>query len=248
MARLRSLLRRPSAPMLVALLALFVALGGPAQASRFINGKLLRKGSVTSRQVRDHSLQVRDLRKSAARKLERTRNGSITESKIRNGAVTPGKLARGAVGSSAIADRSVGSGDIAQGAVGGLEVADGSLTGADVGDGALDARDVARFWGHFTVTLGSQPTGPNQSIPSRGCWRGDPVGLAPERSHANIAGDLILVTPSTGWPAIEPPGGLTFFARASTTAGRFTLTVCNESDTPVAPAAVMFNYAVVDVP
>jgi hypothetical protein len=225
--------------MLVALLALFVALGGPAEAKRLLIG---------SKQVRNHSLQVRDLSKKAVKSLRRTPNGSVTESKLRNGSVTPGKLARGAVGSTAIADRSVRSGDIAQSAVGSLEVADGSLTGTDVADGTLDVRDVARFWGHFTVTLGSQPTGANQSIPSRGCWRGDPVGLAPERSGADIAGDLILVTPSTGWPNLTPPGGLTFFARPSTTTGRFTLTVCNESSAAVAPAAVTFNYAVVDVP
>src|SRR5690349_19447233 len=125
MPRPRSLLRRPSAPMIVALLALFVALGGPAQAKRMLLG---------SKQVRNHSLQVHDLSKKAVRSLHRTPNGSITESKIRNGAITPGKLARGAVGSHAIADRSVAQGDIALGAVGGLEVADGSLGGADVAD------------------------------------------------------------------------------------------------------------------
>lgn len=239
MPRPLSFVRRPSAAMLVALLALFVALGGPAQAKRFLIG---------SHQVRDHSLRLRDLSKGTVRSLRRTPNGSITESKIRNGAITPGKLARGAVGSTAIADRSVRRGDIGLAAVGGLEVADGSLTGADVADGTLDARDVSRFWGHFTVTLGSRPGTSAQPIPKRGCWRGDPVGLAPERSHADIAGDVILVTPGAGWPTVAPPAGLTFYARASTTPSRFTLTVCNESDTPVDPVPVTFNYVILGVP
>jgi hypothetical protein len=241
MPRLRSLLRRPSAPMIVALLALFVALGGPAEAKRMLLG---------SKQVRNHSLKVHDLRKSAVRSLRRTPDGSITEAKIRNGAVTPGKLARGAVGTHAIADRSVASGDISLGAVGSLEVADGSLGGADIADGSLDSRDIGRFWGRFTVTLGSRPGQSAQPIGPGACWRGDPVGLAPERAHANIAEDVIVVTPGAGWPDRDPPAGATFFARASSTPGRFTLTVCNApaSGTAINPVAVAFNYVVVDVP
>jgi hypothetical protein len=221
--------------MIVALLALFVALGGPAQAKRLLLG---------SKQIRNHSLEVRDLRKSAVRSLRRTPNGTITEAKIRNGAITPGKLARGSVGTHAIADRSVARGDIALGAVGGLEVADGALSGADVADGSLDARDIGRFWGHFTAPVGAMNPGD--------CWRGDPVGLAPERSRADIARDVILVTPSTGWPDPSDHQGLTFAARASTTPGRFTLMICNETDARVpasgASFSVTFNYVVIDVP
>jgi hypothetical protein len=222
-------LRRPSAPMLVALLALFIALGGPAQAKRLLVG---------SKDVRNHSLQVRDLSRKAARSLRRTPNWSVTEAKLRNGAVTPGKLARGAVGSAAIADRSVGGGDVAQGAVGSFEVADGTLTGADVADGALDARDVGRFWGHFTIHVG--PVGASS------CWRGDPVGLAPERSHADITGDMVLVTPGRDWPD-APSAGLSLTAHPSTTPGRFTLVACNPTSTVVS-GDFTFNYVVIDVP
>src|SRR4051794_39195870 len=101
--------RRPSAALIVALLALFVALGGPAQAANLINGKLLKRGSVTGKAVKDRSLGVRDLSKSSVRKLRTTPAGSVTEAKIANGAITPGKLAPGAVGSSAIAAGGVSS-------------------------------------------------------------------------------------------------------------------------------------------
>jgi hypothetical protein len=226
--------------MLVALLALFVALGGPAHAERLARVAGLTKGSVGSRQVKNHSLRTRDLSRRTVRSLRRTPNGSVTEAKLRNGAVTPGKLARAAVGSSAIADRAVQGGDIGLGAVGGIEVADGSITGADVADGALDSRDIARFWGRFTITLGS--------IAPKACWQGDPVGLAPERSGADISGDVIQVTPSTGWPSTTPPGSLTLATRASTTRGRFTIMTCNLSLATISPVAVAFNYVVIHVP
>jgi hypothetical protein len=223
--------------MVVALIALFVALGGPAHAERMVNGVAakLKRGSVTSKQVRDHSLQTVDLSRKAVRKLERTPRGSVSERQLRNGAVTPGKIARGAVRSAAIADRAVEGGDIALGAVGSLEVADGSLSGADIADGGLDARDIGRFWGHFSITLGVVKPGQ--------CWQGDPVGLAPERSGADISGDLIKVTPGAAWP-----NTLTFAARVSTTRSRFTIIACNPTGADVGGVSVPFNYVIIDVP
>ena len=44
--------RRPSAAMLIALLALFLALDGPAQARKLINGADIRKGTVRSAQIK----------------------------------------------------------------------------------------------------------------------------------------------------------------------------------------------------
>ena len=228
--------------MFVALLALFVALGGPAEAAKLINGKLLKRGSVTSKQVRNHTLTTRDLSKKTVRKLERTPRKSVNEVAIRNGAVTPGKLARGAVSSKAIADRAVRGGDIGLGAVGSLEVADGSVTGTDVADGSLDTRDFARFWGRFTIAVGQQPAGA-QEIGPHSCWRGDPVGLAPERAGADISGDVINVTPGAAYPS-----SLTFAARVSTTPSRFTILACNPTDQPVSATNVPFNYAIFDVP
>lgn len=126
--------RRPSFASAIALLALFIALGGPAEAQR-----LLGRGDVDSRVVQDRSLKMRDLSPRTVRNLRETPNGSVTEAKIRNGAVTPGKLATAAVTTPAIADS----------AVGGTQVANGSLSAADLG----------RFWGRFRATIGPIPWG-----------------------------------------------------------------------------------------
>src|SRR5215208_6963752 len=167
--------RRPSAAMLIALLALFVALGGPAEAQRFINGKLLKQGTVTSGAIKNRTIKTRDLGKRTVRELRRTPIGGVHEAHIANGAVTPGKLARGAVGPAALAGNAVG--------------------GAHVADSSLDARDIGRFWGHFSVTL--------PPIPTHTCWSGEPVGLAPERARADISRDVVLVTPGAQWPDKE---------------------------------------------
>jgi hypothetical protein len=230
--------------MIVALLALFVALGGPAQAAHMINGKLLKRGSVTGKAVKDRSLGVRDLSKTAIRKLQSTPAGSVTEAKIANGAITPGKVAPGAIGSSAIAAGGVSSGNLAGGAVGSPQVADGSLTGSDIADGGLSANDIGRFWGQFSVKL--------PEVPGNKCWSGEPVGLAAERAGANINKDVVLVTPGPQWPDVEVSPGLrralSLTVRQSGNQSRFVLIGCNPTDTPTAPATVLFNYVIVDVP
>jgi hypothetical protein len=158
--------KRPSFATVVALLALFIALGGPAEAQ-----KLLGRGDVDSRVVKDRSLKTRDLSRRAVRDLRSTPNGSITEAKIANRAITPGKLAASAVGAGAIADSAVGS----------AQIANGSITAADLG----------RFWGRFRSTIGPIPPG--------SCWSGEPTGLPPELAGVDISNDLILAQPDDRW-------------------------------------------------
>jgi hypothetical protein len=228
--------RRPSAALIVAVIALFVALGGPAQAAHLINGKLLKRGSVTGKAIKDHSIGFKDLTKKSVRRLQSLPAGSVTEAKIANGAITPGKLSPGAVGSAAIAPGGVSSGNLATGAVGSGQVADNSLTGADIADGGLSANDIGRFWGQFSVNV--------PAVPKQSCWSGEPVGLAPERAHANINKDVVMVTPGAQWPDKQ----LSLTVRQSGNVSRFVLIGCNPTSKATEAATVLFNYVVIDVP
>jgi hypothetical protein len=222
--------KRPSFATCIALLALFIALGGPAHASRFIEGKL-RKGTVTSAAVKDRSLKTRDLSRKTVRELRATPNGSITQVKIADGAVTQGKLAPGAVGGAAIADRSVGAADLATGSVTGAQVADGTLTG----------RDIGRFAGRFQLAKEIPVLHPGQ------CWSGVPADLAAERAKADISNDLVFVTPDSTWPQeklsfnikLEPP---------APKPGRFTLAACNLTLSDSQSFRPSFRYLVIDLP
>jgi len=227
-------MRRPSPAMLVALLALFVALGGPAQARRLVNGADIKKGTIRGKQIKDRTITLRDINPTAVRLLERTPANSITEPMLTNGAVTANKLGAGAVTA----------GKLGAGAVSATAIADGAVTGAKVADGSLTTADVARFSGRFRVT--QQDLG---TIAAHGCWRGEPQGLAPERAAADISGDALLVTPlGSTWD-----DRLMLTARTSGTApqpSRFVLMICNPTDNPITtPAAgLTFSYVVFDVP
>jgi hypothetical protein len=228
-------LKRPSAPMLIALLALFVALGGPAEAQKFVQGKL-RGGSVTSRALKDRTVKVRDISKSAVRELQSTRNNSITEAKLANGSVTPGKLAGGAVGTDAIADRSVMGVDLAPSSVGAAAVVDGSITGTKIADGSLGGQDLGRYQGRFRVNI--------PPIEADRCWSAVPTGLAPELAGADISQDLVLVTPGANWPQDQ----LAFTATNDGNVSRFVLSACNVTTGTVPGSEVGFRYLIVDLP
>jgi hypothetical protein len=228
--------RRPSPAMLVALLALFVALGGPAQAKHLIDGKEIRRGTITTAQLKDRTVAVRDLAPRAVRSLRETADGSITAT----------KLGPGAVGAAAIADGTIGAGDLADGAIAAGKLADSAVTGAKIADGSLTAADIARFSGAFRILAEDLGT-----IKAHACWSREPRGLAPELAGADISQDALLVVPRGSFPA----QAFSFNYRTSPpnpndpgAGSRFVLTLCNRTDADEAPSSIAFSYIVFDLP
>ena len=170
-----ALRRRPSAALVIALLALFVAVGGPAEAARLIGSK----------RRKNRSLKTEDLSRKAVKTLQTTPRRSVGERQLRNGGVTTrscatapsrrsrsrrprsgpisSRPARWARASCAPARR------LAQ-------IADGVVTGAKVADGSLDARDTGALSGRFRVSV--------PAVEPRECWSGEPVGSRPSRPGA----------------------------------------------------------------
>jgi hypothetical protein len=230
--------RRPSPALIIALLALFVALGGPAQARRLINGKDIRKGTVRSKQVKDHTLSTHDLRRSTVRSLRTTPAKSITTGKLADGAVTSAQLGNAAVTAGKLGD----------GAVTGAVVADGSLSGADLLDGTLSTQDVTRYAGRFRV-LGEDIG----TIQPHTCWHGEPRGLAPELAGADISQDAVFVAPRGGFD--EHSTAFSWRTSAPNPADpaavtRFVIALCNvtNSDYTAPAGGIAFSYVVFDIP
>jgi hypothetical protein len=88
--------------MVVALIALFVALGGPAQAKKdLIDGRLLWKNSVTGRAIKDGQVLAPDLGA-----------GAVGQAQLAAGGVTASKLAADSVGGGSVANGSLQTVDI----------------------------------------------------------------------------------------------------------------------------------------
>ena len=112
--------------MVVALVALFVALGGGAYAASHLPPNSITTGMIINGQVK-----AADIGKNQVR-TKHIKSGSVRKSDIRKNAITTGKIKAGAVESSDIADNAVTSSKIPDGAVGSSEIADGSVVDADI--------------------------------------------------------------------------------------------------------------------
>ena len=245
-------MHRPSAASLIAVTALFVALGGPSEAAQLIGGEDIKKGAVGSKQVKDHSLAPRDLSKRAVRSLTATPKGSIVESKLADASVTtrvlaPGSvltgsvadntltaadLAASSVGTDEVADNAVGQTEIRNNGVGASEIADQSIDGGEIIDGGLLARDVGRFSGTLIVDFSTLPTGTCQAAPVTDT----PADLA----DADISNDLVVTAPGDGWDE-----RLTYGVSSAEIKDQFLLYACNPTIGLVDPPPVTFRYVII---
>jgi hypothetical protein len=174
--------------MAVALIALFIALGGPAEARKVIDGKLLRSNSVTGRAIKNGSVAKTDLSKSAVKSLERTPSSSVRSEQIVDGQVLAPDLGAGAVTSTALAAGSVTSSKLAADSIGSGSVANGSLQTLDIGS----------FTGAVQIDF-DQFVPDNDPTLDRHCQAASAPAAA-IGGQPNIGDDVIVVTPPSSWP------------------------------------------------
>lgn len=112
----------------VALVALFVALGGSAYA--------VSKGEIRSRQIADGAVKSKDLRDDNVKSRD-IKDGQLTSADVRDEELTGDDLFDGTVGAADLADGGVTGEDLADGEVGGEDLAPSA-----VGRAHLAARSV----------------------------------------------------------------------------------------------------------
>ena len=113
---------RPSPAMVVALAALFIALGGSSYAA-----VKLSKNSVGAAQITRNAVKAQEIARNA-----------VGASEIRSNAIAGGDVADGTIGSFDIGNDAVGQDETAAGSVASAEVVDGSLGEVDLQPGLLD--------------------------------------------------------------------------------------------------------------
>jgi hypothetical protein len=220
--------------MVVALIALFIALGGPAQAKKAINGKLLGKDTVTSRAVKNGSLAKADLSKAAVKSLERTPSKSVGSAQIVDGQVLAPDLGAGAVSSTALATGSVTASKLAADSIGGGSVANGSLQTLDIGSftgGVLT--DFEKF----------VPNG--NPLVDRRC-QASAAPAAATGGQPSIADDVVVVTPPSSWPetvvVTGKPGANNTIRVVACWTGEY------PAQDPPDPGPTVFRYVTFDSP
>ena len=237
--------------MIVALLALFVALGGPAEAAKLINGAKIKKGSVGSKQLADGGVKARDLAPGAIDRLTATpadsvgpqqlavnavttdalAPNSVLSGNVANGTLTAADLGTNAVGPDEIMDNAVGQAQIRPNGVAASELANGSVGAAEIAAGGLPLSSIARRVDRFTWQISDLADGQCESK-----W----VTVA----GINIAGDAVVISPLTAWP------NTLVYTANGTNSTQFKVQACNrkvkpgDGTTTVPGATYTFRYAV----
>lgn len=122
----------PSPAMVVALLALFVALGGSAWAVSKVGTNQLKNNAVTTPKI-----------KPAAVNGSRLANRAVTESKIADGAVIGSKIAVGSVGAANLQPASVTFDTLADSSVQGSKIAPNAIQSGLIADQAVTSSKLA---------------------------------------------------------------------------------------------------------
>jgi hypothetical protein len=168
--------------MVVALIALFIALGGPAQAKRLIDGRTIRTGTITTKQIKNSSVAKADLSKAAVKSLTATPASSVRSPQIADGSVLAPDLGAASVGAAQLQPGAVTASKLAADSVGGGSVANGSLQTVDIGS----------FTGSVNIDFGQF----NRT--SSRCQVGEAPAL-PTGGSPNISDDVVAVSPPAGW-------------------------------------------------
>lgn len=243
---------RPSPALVLASAALFISLGGPAEAARMINGKSIRGSSITSKQIRNGSLAARDLNPAARRLFTGVAPGSIGAAQLADNGVTAIDVGTAAIGSDEVAPNALRTEDLASNSVEGDELAinsvqadelaanavtddelaNNSITGGEVRDGTLSGRDLGDFTG--VITLGF----PDAVDPSA-CLTAIATNLPGLHPTATLADDVVL---------ISAPSSFKLTATAKATGPRdIAVTVCNPTDGKQALGPQQFRFVALDV-
>jgi hypothetical protein len=130
-----STIRRPSAALIVAVIALVAALAGTASA-------LPGKHTVDRNDITKSAVKTKTI-KAAAVTEAKLANGAVSSIKIADGAVLGAKIANGAVAAAQLADNAVTTPKIADAAVTSAKLADAAVTTGKIADAAVTNTKVA---------------------------------------------------------------------------------------------------------
>ncbi len=189
----------PSRSTLIALLALFLAVGGTATAAkRLIDGRTIKNRSVTTQK----------LTKSAVKSLRRAALAPVTGARIIDGTVTGADLAPRSVGNDQVVDRSLTGGKLVADTVSATELGVGAAgeeeVGSDaVGNSEIKGNAISRNQLRASILRVGIVTGTLGTIAPGACAA---QTLTPPASYAIPTGAFANTTILVGAPADLPDG------------------------------------------
>ena len=221
---MRRLLRlRPSPAMVVALISLFVALGGVGYAAATIGSAQIKNNSVRGKDIRNRTIASKDVKKDGLG------GASINESAL--GRVPDAAHADNAdAAKNATTANSATTADTAATATSADSIASNTVRSANVVDGSLNGDDVGRASGSATKDVDNVLAGTCETE------------LLDTGTAVDMRDDAIVVTAEEDWPT-----GVSFSVENSNTVGLIRLNICNPTAGDIDPPSMVYHWVAFDV-
>jgi hypothetical protein len=226
----RSIRKNLNPTSLIAMVALFVALGGVSYAAATINGaslvnksvagKKLKDKTVTGGKVKSDSLTGTQVKESTLGKVPSAASADQAASATTAASATNAENAQNAVNAQNAAT-----------AANATAIGDDTVSSAKVQDGSLTGHDVGRRAGTKTFDFGS--------IGANAC---DAFAISIDAGGADMRNDAFALTFEQSWPT-----GLTFSTENSDSVGYVRINVCNVTNAVINPGLETFRWVAFDV-
>jgi len=131
--------------MVVALIALFVALGGSSYAAITITGSNVKNGSLTGNDIKSGSLSGHQI-KSGSLTGKQIKTRSLSGKQIANGSITGAQIANGSIGGAQVANDSLGGQQINEATLGKVPAAGNADNANTVGGKPASAFGAPERW------------------------------------------------------------------------------------------------------
>jgi hypothetical protein len=232
----RSIRRHLNPTSLIAMVALFAALGGVSYAAATIDGKdiknksvagkKLKNKTVTGGKVKNDSLTGAQVNESTLGKVPSATNADQAGSAA---TATNAQNAENAVNAQNAVKATTA--DSATTAANATAIGDNTVSSTNVQDGSLTGHDVGRRAGSKTFDFGS--------IGANAC---DAFAINIDAGGADMRNDAFAMTFEQSWPT-----GLTFSTEESDSVGYVRINVCNVTNAVLNPGLETFRWVAFDV-
>lgn len=229
----RSIRKHLNPTSLIAMVALFTALGGVSYAAATINGsslinksvagKKLKDKTVTGGKVKSDSLTGTQVKESTLGKVPSAANADQA------GNAATATNAQNAVNAENATKATTA--DSATTAANATAIGNDTVSSAKVQDGSLTGHDVGRRAGTKTFDFGS--------VAANSC---DAFAISVDPGNADMRNDAFAVTFEQSWPT-----GLTFSTENSDSVGYVRINVCNVTGGVLNPGLETFHWVAFDV-
>ncbi len=223
----RSIRKNLNPTSLIAMVALFVSLGGISYAAATINGSSLVNKSVAGKKLKDKTVTGGKVKSDS---LTGTQVKESTLGKVPSAATADqaGSAASATNAQNAVNAQTAAS---AQTAANATAIGDDTVSSAKVQDGTLTGHDVGRRAGTKTFDFGS--------IGANAC---EAFAISVDPSDADMRNDAFALTFEQSWPT-----GLTFSTENSDSVGYVRINVCNVTGGVLNPGLETFHWVAFDV-